>query len=140
MNPLAIREKVELVEVARKLLSAAGPHRIFAFYAEMGAGKTTFISVIASVLGVEEGRSSPTYAIVNEYRTVGGEPVFHFDFYRIHRVEEAYDIGCEDYFYSGHYCFVEWPERVEELLPDDAVKVYMRAIGGQREIYWELPH
>lgn len=140
MKPITLREEAELPDVARALLEASAGHRIFAFYAEMGVGKTTFITVLAKVLGVEERCSSPTYALVNEYRTADGSPIYHFDFYRIEHVEEAYDIGCEDYFYSGHYCFVEWPERVEELLPDDAIKVYMRTAGDQREIYWELPH
>ena len=96
---------------------------IFAFEAPMGAGKTTFIKAICSVLGAGDVVNSPTFTIINEYRAAKGFPIFHFDFYRINKLEEAYDFGYEDYFYSGSLCFLEWPELIEELLPEDAVKV-----------------
>jgi len=91
----------------------------------MGAGKTTFIKAICRQLGVEDDALSPTYAIVNEYHTQDDIPVYHFDFYRINKLEEIYDIGYEDYIYSGHYCFIEWPGLMRELLPEEAVSVYL---------------
>lgn len=96
----------------------------FAFYGKMGAGKTTFVKALCDVLGVDDVVNSPTFAIVNEYHsTLLDGPVFHFDFYRIKRLEEAYDIGTDDYFYSGHPCFIEWPELIEDILPEDVVRV-----------------
>ena len=109
-------------DAARQFVDAIGDHRVFAFYGSMGAGKTTFIKAICEQLGVEDVITSPTFAIVNEYET-NDRPIFHFDFYRIKRLEEVYDMGYEDYFYSGSLCFIEWPELIEELLPDDAVRV-----------------
>ena len=109
-------------DAARQFVDAIGDHRVFAFYGSMGAGKTTFIKAICEQLGVEDVITSPTFAIVNEYET-NDRPIFHFDFYRIKRLEEVYDMGYEDYFYSGSICFIEWPELIEELLPDDAVRV-----------------
>ncbi len=96
----------------------------------MGAGKTTFIKAICHYLGATDIVQSPTFALINEYRTAGGESMFHFDFYRIEKIEEVYDIGYEDYMYSGSYCFIEWPELVEELLPEGTVKV---TIAGTSE-------
>ncbi len=95
----------------------------FAFYAPMGAGKTTFIKAICEELGVDDVITSPTFAIVNEYTDAQGAPVFHFDFYRIKKMEELYDMGADDYFYSGNMCFMEWPEIVEDALPEEVVKV-----------------
>ncbi len=116
-------------DAARQFVDAIGDHRVFAFYGSMGAGKTTFIKAICEQLGVEDVITSPTFAIVNEYTlntqhsTLNTQQIFHFDFYRIKRLEEVYDMGYEDYFYSGSLCFIEWPELIEELLPDDAVRV-----------------
>ncbi len=116
-------------DAARQFVDAIGDHRVFAFYGSMGAGKTTFIKAICEQLGVEDVITSPTFAIVNEYTlntqhsTLNTQQIFHFDFYRIKRLEEVYDMGYEDYFYSGSICFIEWPELIEELLPDDAVRV-----------------
>jgi tRNA threonylcarbamoyladenosine biosynthesis protein TsaE len=124
----------DLKEVAKTLIAEAGNSRLFAFYGDMGVGKTTFILEILKVLGVVDKGSSPTYSLVNEYRTGEGTPVYHFDFYRIEDVEEVYDIGYEDYFFSGSYCFIEWPERIAELLPPEPVKVSMRDTGEMREI------
>lgn len=106
-----------------KLLETFPAARVFALYGSMGAGKTTFIKAIAAELGVADIVQSPTFSIVNEYRTVTGEPVFHFDFYRIRKKEEVFDIGYEDYLYSGNYCFIEWPELVESLLPAETIRV-----------------
>ena len=113
----------ELPEVARKLLGTFPDDRFFAFFGKMGVGKTTLIKEICAALGVRENVCSPTFAIVNEYSTEEGEPVYHFDFYRMKSVAEAYDIGYEEYFYSGCYCFTEWTEKVEELLPERYVRV-----------------
>ena len=110
-------------EAARKFVAAMGDNTVFAFYGKMGAGKTTFIKAVCECLGVTDVINSPTFAIVNEYRSDSGELIYHFDFYRIKKLEEVYDMGYEDYFYSGALCFIEWPELVEELLPTDAVKV-----------------
>ena len=110
-------------EAAREFIQHIGEHRVFAFYGEMGAGKTTFIKAICEELGVEDVITSPTFAIVNEYSLADGYCIYHFDFYRIKKLEEVYDMGFEDYFYSGALCFIEWPELIEEVLPEDAVKV-----------------
>lgn len=111
-------------EAARQFVAAMGENTVFAFYGKMGAGKTTFIKAVCEELGVEDVITSPTFAIVNEYRSdTTGELIYHFDFYRIKKIEEVYDMGYEDYFYSGALCFIEWPELIEELLPEEAVKV-----------------
>ena len=115
-------------ETARRFADAAHfddkRRNVFAFYGKMGAGKTTFIKALCDVLGVDDVVNSPTFAIVNEYHSkVLNGPVFHFDFYRIKQVDEAFDIGTDDYFYSGAPCFIEWPELIEPLLPDNAVRV-----------------
>ena len=110
--------------IHKAFVQTMGDNTVFAFYGKMGAGKTTFIKALCESLGVtEDVITSPTFAIVNEYRSESGELIYHFDFYRIKRLEEVYDMGYEDYFYSGALCFIEWPELVEELLPSDAVKV-----------------
>lgn len=110
-------------DAAREFIAAMGDNTVFAFYGKMGAGKTTFIKAICECLGVTDVINSPTFAIVNEYRSATEELIYHFDFYRIKKLEEVYDMGYEDYFYSGALCFIEWPELVEELLSFDAVKV-----------------
>ena len=111
-------------EAARQFVAATGENTVFAFYGKMGAGMTTFIKAVCEELGVEDVITSPTFAIVNEYRSdTTGELIYHFDFYRIKKIEEVYDMGYEDYFYSGALCFIEWPELIEELLPEEAVKV-----------------
>ena len=108
-------------ESAREFINQMGDAKVFAFYGQMGAGKTTFIKAVCEELGVSDVITSPTFAIVNEY--TAAVPVYHFDFYRIKKLEEVYDMGYEDYFYSGALCFIEWPELIEELLPEDAVRV-----------------
>ncbi|WP_256002752.1 tRNA (adenosine(37)-N6)-threonylcarbamoyltransferase complex ATPase subunit type 1 TsaE [Pedobacter deserti] len=112
----------ELSSAAAQILDFAAGERIFILRAEMGGGKTTLIKELARELGVTEVVSSPTFSIVNEY-DAQGEPVYHFDFYRIKDIREAYDIGYEEYFYSGHVCFVEWPEKIESLLPEHYVEI-----------------
>jgi tRNA threonylcarbamoyladenosine biosynthesis protein TsaE len=130
---LTVLNEPDLLPAAEKLLATYPKQRIFAFYGKMGAGKTTFIKVISSLLGAVDVVQSPSFAIINEYRTSKGESIFHFDFYRITKQEEVFDIGYEDYIYSGSYCFIEWPELVEELLPISTVKVKIKG-EDQRQI------
>ncbi len=123
-----IKDLGSIRQAAQQFVSQIGQHTVFAFYGKMGAGKTTFIKAVCEELGVEDVITSPTFAIVNEYSLPlqpesNGGRLFHFDFYRIKRLEEVYDMGYEDYFYSGALCFIEWPELIEPLLPDDAVRV-----------------
>ena len=113
----------DLQSVAGQLIMAHPEARIFAFYGAMGAGKTTFIKAMCKILGVTDMVNSPTFALINQYQTKKGEPVYHFDFYRIRKVEEAMDMGYEDYFYGGGHCLIEWPEKIEFLLPDETVRV-----------------
>ena len=127
---ISINDISDIREAARQFLTfiqeksqqrQCGIPHVFAFYGKMGAGKTTFVKAICEELGVEDVITSPTFAIINEYE--GEETIYHFDFYRIKKLEEVYDMGYEDYFYSGALCFIEWPELIEEILPDDAVRV-----------------
>lgn len=114
----------DIDNAARAFVEAMDQNTVYAFYGKMGAGKTTFIKAVCEALGVTEVVNSPTFSIVNEYRSeTTGELIYHFDFYRIKKLDEVYDMGYEDYFYSGAVCFIEWPELIEELLPSDAVKV-----------------
>ena len=125
----------DLPRVARQFLDdVANRSSVIAFYGSMGAGKTTFIKAICDALGVEDVVNSPTFAIVNEYTAASGDPVYHFDFYRIKSVAEAYDFGYENYFYSGHLCLVEWPEMVEELLPDNVLRVRIEVVSDRERL------
>ena len=108
---------------AADFLEAVGDNRLIAFCGHLGAGKTTFIKALCDRLGVCDNVCSPTFTIVNEYRAASGEPVFHFDFYRIDSLREAQDLGLEEYFYSGCFCFMEWPEKIADLLPEETVEV-----------------
>lgn len=120
---LKINHIDDINEVARQFVDQMGDHKIFAFYGKMGAGKTTFIKAMCEELGVTDVINSPTFAIVNEYMDGKGEAIYHFDFYRIKRVEEVYDIGFDEYIYSGNLCLMEWPELIEQLLPEETVRV-----------------
>ena len=130
MIRIVCNSEVDLIPAAERLLGTYPDSRVFAFYGRMGAGKTTFIKAICKVLGVSDIVQSPSFAIINEYKTKAGDSISHFDFYRIKKLEEVFDIGYEDYIYSGNYCFLEWPELIEELLPPDVVKVI---ISGEQE-------
>jgi tRNA threonylcarbamoyladenosine biosynthesis protein TsaE len=124
MLTIRINTLADLEAASRQFVEAMGDNTVFAFYGKMGAGKTTFIKEVCTLLGVTDNITSPTFAIVNEYRSdIAGELIYHFDFYRIKKLEEVYDLGYEDYFYSGALCFIEWPELIEELLPGNTVKV-----------------
>lgn len=122
---ITINSESELSSAAQRLLEAFPAARSFAFHGEMGAGKTTFIKAICIELGVKDGMSSPTFSLVNEYITQNGEPIYHFDFYRIDSEDDAYNAGLHEYFDSGSYCFVEWPEKVPSILPTNTVHVTM---------------
>ena len=121
---LTITSLDQIHNVAKQFIDNIGTGKVFAFYGKMGSGKTTFIKAVCEELGVTDVITSPTFAIVNEYQSEQTpKPIFHFDFYRIKKLEEVYDMGYEDYFYSGSLCFLEWPELIEEILPADVVKV-----------------
>ncbi len=119
---IKIQDLEHINQAAKEFICKLGDHTVFAFYGKMGAGKTTFVKAVCEELGVDDVITSPTFAIVNEYETAE-RPIYHFDFYRIKKLEEVYDMGYEEYFYSGNLCFIEWPELIEEVLPDDAVRV-----------------
>lgn len=121
---ITINDINNIRSAAREFVAGMGDGKVFAFYGKMGAGKTTFIKAVCEELGVGDVITSPTFAIVNEYESeTQALTIYHFDFYRIKKLEEVYDMGYEDYFYGGGLCFIEWPELIEELLPEDAVKV-----------------
>jgi tRNA threonylcarbamoyladenosine biosynthesis protein TsaE len=120
----------EINTIAAKFIKAHTDDRIFAFYGSMGAGKTTFIKALCEEMKVLDYVTSPTFALINEYQTENNGAIFHFDFYRIKSLSEAYDFGYEDYFYSTSYCFIEWPELIESLLPKDTIKVHIREVEG----------
>ena len=135
MKDIIIKSLETIEDAALEFVNAMGDNTVFAFHGKMGAGKTTFIKAICEKLGVEDVINSPTFAIINEYRSNSGELIYHFDFYRINKVEEAFDFGYEDYFYSGSICFIEWPEKVESLLPHDVVNVAIEEMDdGSRKV------
>ena len=132
MNSIIIKDIEHIRETAREFIDHMGEARVFAFYGKMGAGKTTFVKAICEELGVQDIITSPTFAIINEYSIdkvqsskFKVQSIYHFDFYRIKKLEEVYDMGYEDYFYGDGLCFIEWPEMMEELLPEGAVKVHI---------------
>lgn len=130
-----INSLAEIHEIAAEFLDYVGDKKVFALYGPMGVGKTTFVKAIAACEGVIDDVSSPTFAIVNEYQTAGGDVMYHFDFYRVKNVTEAMDFGYEEYFFGGNRCFIEWPEKVAELIPEDAVECYFSELSdGRREL------
>ena len=137
---IKIKTIEDLPQAAHDFIANMGDNTVFAFRGEMGAGKTTFIKAICDVLGVEDEVNSPTFAIVNEYRSSTAELIYHFDCYRLQNEAEAEDIGVEDYFESGAVCLIEWPERILDLLPDDTVRVdIVEAADGKRTLTMTFP-
>ena len=124
----------ELNSIAEQLLNEHSNARIFAFYGKMGAGKTTFIKSICEQLNVTDTAISPSFGIINEYKTLTEQLVYHFDFYRIKSASEFLDLGCEEYFYSGAFCFIEWPEKISDFLPIDCITVSIEEKNGKRFI------
>lgn len=137
-HSIIIRDLSDLSRAAGEFLEQIGDDRLIALYAPMGSGKTTFTTALCERLGVNDAVGSPTFAIVNEYVTALGDSVYHFDFYRINRPEEAMDIGLYDYLYSGCLCIMEWPENIEEILPEETLKVHIKVNPDEsRTIFWE---
>lgn len=122
----------ELPAIARALIDTYPASKIFAFYGNMGSGKTTFIKAICEYLKVDDMSNSPSFGIINEYMTKKNEPVYHFDFYRLKSVTEFFDLGCEEYFYGGDYCLIEWPEKIEECLPEEKIIVQIFEKSNKR--------
>ena len=131
---ITIKNKKYLLPASKELIKAAGNYKILAFYGEMGSGKTTIIKSLCKTLGAVDVATSPTFTLANEYKTQKGESIFHFDFYRIKKLEEIFDFGVEEYFASGSYCFLEWPELVEDALPSDIVKIKISVTQDNQRI------
>ena len=131
---ILIKDKRHLSSAAKQLLKQSGENKLFAFYGAMGAGKTTFIKAICESLGATDIVTSPTFTLVNEYKTADGESIFHIDFYRIKKQEEVFDFGIEEYLSGDSYCFMEWPELIEEILPPETVKVKISVDKNERRI------
>lgn len=132
---ISINNLSELENIAQQILSFAEDRSIFCFEGNLGAGKTTLIQAICNQLGVEEDMSSPTYSIVNEYKTKNGDVIYHMDLYRLKSLEEVLDAGIEDYFYENNYCFIEWPEVAKQILPDEIIQIQIEKISeNQRKL------
>jgi len=132
---IVIKDLTDLERAAREFLREKPAGSVVALYGSMGAGKTTFTKALCRVLGVPDSVNSPTFTIINEYRDKNGNPVFHFDLYRIEKLEEVYDIGIEEFIYSGRLCLIEWPEKMEQLLPGDCIRVKINVLAdGSREL------
>ena len=137
MIQIEINSLTEIDSAAASIVDALGQTRKVAFAGEMGAGKTTLIQSICKNLGVRDIVNSPTFALINEYFTEEGESIYHFDLYRIEEVEELYDIGYEDYFYSDSWCFIEWPEKAMELMPDDLLLLHIDVLEDESRLVHE---
>jgi tRNA threonylcarbamoyladenosine biosynthesis protein TsaE len=131
---ILIKDKRHLQSSAREILRQTGENKLLAFYGAMGSGKTTIIKAICEVLGAADIATSPTFTLVNEYKTVSGESLFHFDFYRIRKTEEVFDFGIEEYFFSGSYCLMEWPEMIEDILPQGTIKIRITVTDDDQRI------
>lgn len=137
-HEITVQNLEDLDRAAAEFLNEIGNNTLIAFYAPMGSGKTTFTTAICRNLGVTDPVGSPTFAIVNEYMRADGEPMYHFDFYRINKLSEAVEIGLYDYLDSGYLCLMEWPENIEDLLPEETLKVSIHVNPDQsRTIFWE---
>jgi tRNA threonylcarbamoyladenosine biosynthesis protein TsaE len=134
MFSIRIPDLTKISDAVKILLNEIGDRRIVAFYGKMGAGKTTIIKEICRQINVTDVVNSPTFALVNEYHCMNGQSVFHFDFYRINKIDEAYDLGYEEYFYGNSLCLIEWSEKIEQILPDDAVAVQIEVVGNDERI------
>lgn len=128
----------DLELLAKHLVSLFAEHKVIAFYGEMGAGKTTLIKAICKALGSKDTVSSPTFSLVNDYKYSDEKHIYHFDFYRLNKETEALDMGCEEYFYSGNYCFIEWPEKIQSLLPSDCLSITIQVTDAERVISLKL--
>ncbi len=133
MKIINVKNLEDLPRAASELIKSLNGHTIIALHGSMGAGKTTLIKEIAAQMGVVDNVTSPTFAIVNQYNTADDSRIYHFDFYRIEKVEEAYDFGYEEYFFSGDLCFVEWPEKIAELMPEDTLHVTIELTQDNNE-------
>ena len=131
LSPLVVDNLDKLPWAASQIISSASSHKIFLFHGEMGAGKTTLIKALCANLGTDENISSPTFSIVNEYLIPKGK-IYHFDFYRLKNQTEALDMGYEEYFYSGEYCFIEWPEKIADLLPDHYLDIHIEILADNK--------
>jgi tRNA threonylcarbamoyladenosine biosynthesis protein TsaE len=129
MAVIELKSLEHIDRVAIEFINLMGSNKVFAFYGEMGAGKTTFIKAVCKAMGVTDNITSPTFALVNEYACENGEPIYHFDCYRLKNIAEAYDIGLEEYLWSGRFCFIEWPEKIKELLPPHCVDVQIKTLS-----------
>lgn len=134
MKSISINSTTELNHVAQELLAFADGQKFFIFEGDMAAGKTTFIKSLCEAIGVDDVVSSPTFSIVNEYESKEGS-VYHFDFYRLKNLQEAYDIGYEEYFYCGNYCLIEWPSKIEDLLPEEYIKIEITVTGNEQRLF-----
>ena len=133
MNQWSVCGPKDLPHVVREILKLSADNKIWLLNGSMGAGKTTFVKALAGVLGISEAVSSPTFAIVQEYEAANQEPVYHFDFYRLNDPQEALDIGCDEYFYSGYLCLIEWPSKIEELLPEKHIRINIALGSGSTD-------
>ncbi len=132
---ILIKDLKDLERAAAEFIREKPSGSVIAFYGSMGAGKTTFIKSLCRVLGVPDVVNSPTFTIINEYKTRDGKPVYHFDLYRIEKIAELYDIGIDEFIYSGHLCLIEWPEKMEQILPEDCIRVTINVLdSGSREL------
>lgn len=131
---ILIKDRKHIHSAVRKLLDESYGRKIIAFYGAMGAGKTTIIKALCEALGATDIATSPTFTLVNEYKTGSGESLYHFDFYRIRKTEEVFDFGIEEYFDSGSYCFMEWPELIEDILPEETLKIHIEVTDDEQRI------